>query len=286
MSEIYVLVARELKKWYRTRVLLIVTIIQPILWIGLFGKAMNITGILRIPDEVLNSMPPYVTSRLREIFNEIVADFFGVPNIDYFSYMAIGMLTIIILFTSMFSGMSIAWDRRTGFLYRLLASPIRRSSILLSKVFASVFRGLLQALLIFLVALAFGLRLNPAPPHIVLAAVASLILLSIGMSSMFVSLTARMRSWEAHVGLMNLVSMPLMFASDVLYPFKMMPEWLRTVAMYNPLSFAADVLREALLYGDAYHPAIVLSNFIKLLAFSAIFTGLCILVSRRAFREL
>lgn len=285
VNEIYVLFNRELKKWYRSRVFLIVTLIQPILWLGLFGKAMNITGIFNIPEDILEKLPPYVTSQLNILFNRIIEEYFGVSDIDYFSYMAIGMLTVIILFTSMFSGMSIAWDRRLGFLNKLLVAPIKRSSILLAKVFAGVVRSLVQAFLIFIVSLAFGLKLNIYNPLIVLAAILTLFLLSLGLSSMFIALTARIKSWEAHIGIMNLLNLPLMFTSNVLYPTRLMPDWLQKIASINPLSFTADALRQAFLYGSNADISKALFDFEVILFFSLILTVICILVANKALKE-
>ena len=100
---------RDLKKWYKAPFILAMSLIQPIIWLALFGKTMNFGAVfngssfnipgLNIPKEVLNS-----------ISQQIMESTFGTR--DYFSFLAVGMLSFIALFTAMNSGMSIVWDRR------------------------------------------------------------------------------------------------------------------------------------------------------------------------------
>jgi len=127
------LTARELKHWYRVRVQVLMTLIQPIVWLGLFGQAFNIGGL--VPAQM------------------VPAFFSGAP--DYFSFMALGMLAVNALFTCMFSGMSIVWDRRFGFLNKLKVAPIPRGAIPLSRIMATVIRSLIQVIIVFGIALAF-----------------------------------------------------------------------------------------------------------------------------------
>ncbi|MEM2746765.1 MAG: ABC transporter permease, partial [Candidatus Caldarchaeum sp.] len=141
LTEIQTLVGRELRKWVRSPFLMFMTMVQPVIWMGLFGKAFNLTGVFKISEDVLTQLPPDVTSRVGEVFNRIMASLFGVADMDYFSYMSVGMLSIVVLFTSMSSGMSVAWDRRLGFLNKLLAAPIKRGSIILAKVLSGVIRS-------------------------------------------------------------------------------------------------------------------------------------------------
>ncbi|MEM4328743.1 MAG: hypothetical protein QXI50_03675, partial [Candidatus Caldarchaeum sp.] len=105
LLEVRVLTMRELKKWYRSPFLLVFTLVQPVLWMGLFGKAFNLTGLLSIPEEVLNQLPPATTSQIAAVFNRMLTRFFGTAELDYFSFISVGMLSITVLFTSMSSGM-------------------------------------------------------------------------------------------------------------------------------------------------------------------------------------
>src|SRR5512133_1152654 len=99
LRETWSLTVRELKHWYRVRIQIFMTLIQPIVWLGLFGQAFNLQSLFNQP-----GVPP---AEAEAIF---ASTFAGAP--DYFSFMAIGMLAVNTLFTCMFSGMSIVWDRR------------------------------------------------------------------------------------------------------------------------------------------------------------------------------
>src|SRR5579872_4073081 len=140
---------RELKKWYKTPLLLILSLIQPVIWLGLFGKAMNFGAIftgssfnipgVNIPKSVLDSLA-----------SQIMQNTFGTS--DYFSFLAVGMLSFIALFLAMQSGMSVVWDRRLGFLNKELSTPLARGVIPLGKVFSSILRGLVQAATVLIIA--------------------------------------------------------------------------------------------------------------------------------------
>ncbi|MEM4494184.1 MAG: ABC transporter permease [Candidatus Caldarchaeum sp.] len=259
-GEISVLTMREVRKWLRSPFLMFFTLVQPVIWMGLFGKAFNITGFLRIPEEMLQNLPPYVTSQLAEIFNSVMTRFFGTADIDYFSYISVGMLSITVLFSSMSSGMGIAWDRRLGFLNKLLAAPIWRGSIIVSKVLSGVLRAVIQASLLLLVALAFGARFHVLFPLGPLAAFAALFFLALGLTSLFIALGLRLKSWESQAAVMNLLNLPLMFASNALYPIALMPAWLQAVAQANPISYAVDAVRQSFILGAAANTATLLTD--------------------------
>ncbi len=284
-TEVYVLLDRELKKWYRSPFLLIMTIIQPVIWMGLFGKALNLTGLFQIPEDVLAQLPPSVTSQIGQLFNRLMLTLFGASEIDYFSYMSVGMLSIVILFTSMSSGMSIAWDRRLGFLNKLLVSPIKRGSIIIAKVLSGVVRSVLQAILVMLFAVALGARYSLAGPLAPLVVLLALTLLSLGLSSLFVSLAVRVKSWESQMAIMNLLNLPLMFASNALYPIKMMPSWLQGVASVNPISYAVDAVRQALLFGASASTTTILLDLGALALFATILSSIGVLIADRGLRR-
>ncbi|MFH7836128.1 MAG: hypothetical protein QXL51_05995, partial [Candidatus Aenigmatarchaeota archaeon] len=143
---LWALTLRELKKWLNDPIMLLMFILQPLIWMGLLGKSMNIQGIfssggvsriqihdIEIPGKLLNLpvdkviIPGAVISQaFQQIFSNIsttvMQNTFGVT--DYFSYMAIGMISMIVMTTTMFSGMSIVWDRRLGFLDKVLSTPV------------------------------------------------------------------------------------------------------------------------------------------------------------------
>ncbi|MDH4123398.1 MAG: ABC transporter permease, partial [Thermoplasmata archaeon] len=219
MSGLVALTIRELKKWYKDPFVLGMSIIQPVIWMGLFGKAFNLSGL--------------VGSAGSGMFENL----FGTS--DYFSFMAVGIIPMVILFTTMFGGMSIVWDRRLGFLNKVLSTPVARSSIVFSKVFTSVLRSLAQVIIVILAALALGLVLRPDfDVASLLLVFGAALLLAIGLASMFIAIAVRSRRWETQMAIANLLNLPLLFASNALFPVRLMPDWLQTVANVNPVSYA------------------------------------------------
>jgi ABC-2 type transport system permease protein len=241
---LWALTNRELKKWYKAPVILLMSMIQPIIWLALFGKSMNFGALftgnafnipgLNIPKDVLNS-----------ISQQLMQSTFGTR--DYFSFLAVGMLSFVALFTAMYSGMSIVWDRRLGFLNKLLSTPLARGVIPMAKVLSSVIRGLTQSAVVFVIAILLGLDLTHITVIGVIGTFVALFLMLLGLSSLFVMLAIRSTSWESQMAIMNLLNLPLLFASNALFPAKFMPSWLQPIVRINPISYATDVARQLLL---------------------------------------
>jgi ABC-2 type transport system permease protein len=279
MTALTSLTMRELKKLSNSPILIIMTVVQPILWLGLFGKAFDVTGFLTIPKDMLEGMPPFITAQFSRLVNEALQRLFG-GTADYFSYLATGMLAIVVLFTSMQAGMSLIWDRRTGFLEKLLASPIHRRTILTSKVFYSVIRGLLQALLVFFIAVALGLDLSNAAPWSFALSFVSLFLLSLTLSSLFMLASVRVKTWETQMAMINLLNLPLMFASNTLAPASRLPEWILPVVQVNPVTYANNVIRASL-----FNQLIAYSDLLVLASYAIIMFTVCSLIGPKALEE-
>nr|CAA69461.1 orf c01011 [Saccharolobus solfataricus P2] len=158
------------------------------------------------------------------------------------------MLSFIVLFTSMQSGMSIVWDRRLGVLDRILTTPVPRGNIIIGKVLSAVIRSLVQATIVLVVAVLLGMTFAPEiNPLDFLGVYAALFLMSFGLSSLFLMLALRATSWESQMAIMNLLNLPLLFTSNAFYPVKSMPYWLKPVAYINPLTYSNGVARGMLL---------------------------------------
>lgn len=257
MHGLWALTNRELKKWYKDPFVLFMSIIQPVLWIGLFGKAMNIGGLF-----------PGASALMTQAFG----------TSDYFSFMAVGMFSFVVVFTTMFSGMSFVWDRRLGFLNKVLSTPVSRTAIIVSKMLSAIVRATSQAAVVFLIALALGLRFGPDfHPVNLLGVLAALFLIGAGLSSLFITIAIRSTRWETHMAVMNLLNLPLIFASNALFPIEAMPGWLRVIARINPVTYATDASRQLLLYPADAHK--ILIDFIFLAAFALVFTTAGIILS-------
>lgn len=264
LRETYALTVRELKHWYRAKIQIFLTFIQPIMWLALFGQAFQLP------------LPP---SQLG-----------GAPN--YFSYMAVGMLAVTTLFTCMFAGMSIVWDRRFGFLNKLRAAPIPRGAIPVSRILSSTIRALISGLIVFFIAISFvfipglqGLTINGDFGVLgFLGMVLILLLLALAFAAIFVSIALTVKSQETLFGVINLLNLPLMFASAALFPISQMPSWLRAVAEVNPLTLAVDGMRQ-MMFSPASPINPLWVDILGLSIFAAFFVGLGIVVSMRALKE-
>jgi len=257
----WALTNRYLKKWYKAPLLVLMSIIQPILWMGLFGRAMNISAIFS-PDRIAETLkslppmtinPPLTTDQMQGLLaffgqfqGSIMQSTFGVG--DYFSFMAVGMLSFVVVFTAMFSGMSIVWDRRLGFLNKALSTPVARGAIIMSKVLSAVVRSLIQAGIVVVLAWLFGMQFSVSFTALnLLVAFAALFLMCLGLSSLFIAIAIRSTRWETQMAVVNLLNLPLIFTSNALFPTGFMPDWLQTISKINPITYGTDAVRQMLI---------------------------------------
>ncbi|MEM3666402.1 MAG: ABC transporter permease [Candidatus Bathyarchaeia archaeon] len=265
---LWALTVRELKKWLKDPVMVLMLVIQPLIWMGLLGKSMNINAMfspnslgnleipnIQIPGSLLN--PPVsgvlvipgtlVAQQLQQMFSDIGAkvmqNTFGVA--DYFSYMAVGMVSMIVMTTTMFSGMSIVWDRRLGFLDKVVSTPVPRAAIIFAKVLNATLRAIFQATVILALAYLLGLQLSSTFTLLNLLGVyAAIFLLGVGLSSVFIAFSLRSTRMERPMQIISLITMPLMFASNTFFPISQMPDWIQAVARVNPLTYLTDAVRQ------------------------------------------
>jgi len=262
---LWALTNRELKKWYQQPFVFIMGIIQPVLWLALLGKAMNIGSM--IPTGI-----PGVSQ------SAIMLATFGTT--DYFSFMAMGMVAFTTVFTTAFTGMSVVWDKRLGFMNKVLSTPVSRSSIILAKVFSASIRAIFQAAIVALIAFALGLVTGTNFAWWSIFGVFAIIfLISVGLSSFFTALTLRATRMEMPQAIFQLITMPLMFASSAYFPIDKMPDWLQAIASVNPISYTIDAVRRLMIFSDGYGPLVVDFAFVGV--FALIVTVICIVLSWR-----
>ncbi len=252
---LWALTNRELKKWYKAPPVFIITLIQPIIWLGLLGNALNFGSLVNsssiaFPADLASQFTPQQLGILNQFFSnvgdQILQNTFGTNS--YISFMAVGMIAFTALFTTMFSGMSVVWDRRLGFLNKALSTPVSRAVIILSKVLSSALRSMFQAAIILLIALPLGFQFGDAfTPINILGVFAFLFLICLGLSSMFIAINIRSTRMETPMAVMNLLNLPLTFASSAFFPIERMPDWLQAVANVNPLSYTMNGMRQLLI---------------------------------------
>lgn len=217
LSDIYWVCWRELKRFVGQKVRIIMTVIQPLIWLLFVGNAMS--GLTN---------------------NPFAARMLGVDN--YLTFMAPGVMIMTALFGGIFGGMSVVWDRRLGLLNKMLAAPISRAAIPLGKMLAAGLQSILQATIIAVIAMLLGVRFACGLPGFLLI-LGIIFLFSFGLSGVSLSLAAMVKSHEALMAMVNFLTMPMMFASNAMFPAKAMPTWLQTIARWNPLSYAVEPVR-------------------------------------------
>jgi len=264
MHGLWALTNRELKKWYQQPFVLAMGIIQPILWLALLGKAMNIGNIVTgIP-----GIDPKV----------VMMHTFGTA--DYFSFMSMSMVAFTVVFTTAFVGMSVVWDKRLGFMNKVLSTPVSRSVIILSKVLAASVRAIFQAGIVAAVAFALGLTTGTNfTVWSIFGVFAIVFLISVGLASFFTALTLRATRMEMPQAIFQLITLPLMFASSAYFPIAQMPSWLQTVANVNPISYTIDAVRRLMVFSDGFKQLPL--DFAYVGIFAVIVTAICVVLSWR-----
>lgn len=212
----------ELRKVRHDPIDILVRSIQPAIWIIVFGS---------------------IFSRIRDLPTD------GIP---YIQFMTPGILAQSVMFMAIFTGISIVWERDLGQMSKLLAAPVPRSSIAIGKALAAGVRGLMQALTIFALAIVLQIPIIFNPLYII-----GVILVVFALGAAFASISTfialMLKTRDRVMGVSQVMTMPLFFASNALYPIALMPPWLQAVALVNPLSYVVSALRALLITGDLSH---------------------------------
>ncbi|MFH0881944.1 MAG: ABC transporter permease [bacterium] len=235
------IVSLEIRKLEHDPTEVVTRAIQPVLWLLVFGEVF--TRVRAIP-----------TGDLR-----------------YIDFMAPGILAQSVLFIAIFYGISIIWERDLGVVHKLLVSPTPRSALVLGKALSAGVRGLTQAVIVYIVALLLGVKMNWNP--FALVGVLFTVLLGSGVFSTFSLIIACIvKTRERFMGIGQILTMPLFFASNAIYPIAIMPDWLKVVAHGNPLTYEVDALRALMLktgesvYGLPLDLAVLIGSMVVLIA--------------------
>jgi ABC-2 type transport system permease protein len=226
MSElkgIYALWYRETKVFLRERSRVISSIINPLLWLliigGGLGSAVSFSGIF--------------------------------SGINYQTFIYPGILIQTVLFSSVFFGVYIVWDKKIDFMKEVLVAPMRRTSIFVGKILGGSTDTLLQVLILFVIGFIFtiggimpGLYLTPFS---VLVSLAFLLVVTVGLVSIGLTLGSQMESPEGFQLIISFLIFPLFFLSGALFPINNLPVWLAPFILVNPVTYAVDGIRGVLL---------------------------------------
>jgi ABC-2 type transport system permease protein len=274
IRETYVLVERELKKWVGRRGTFFISLITPVAWLALFGKSLNFVNMFSSAG--LQGANPAI---VKQYVDQTLLRLFGTTN--YFAYLATGMFVVFAFFQSVFGGVNILFEKRFGSMNRLRMTPAPRSSIFLAKMTATLIRTFFYETILLVIAVALGFGVDWNATNFIEAGVA-IALLAAGFISVFEAIGFAVDNQEIMFSIVNLINLPLMFASPALFPLQQMPWWLRDIARFNPLTYAVDIVRYNLL---GVHSFNMLEDWTVLIAITAVFVTAGLLASLRVLEN-
>ena len=214
------------------------------------------------------------------VFGQVFTRFRVVPKgyDSYIQFMAPGILAQSVLFIAIFYGLTIIWERDLGIVHKFLASPTPRAALVLGKALSASIRGLSQAVIVYALALLMGVKVNFSPLALLGVAV-TLILGAAFFSTLSLIIACLVRTRERFMGVGQVLTMPLFFASNAIYPIEYMPTWLQVISRANPLTYEVDALRSMMLVGaQINYPLIALDLGVLLVA-----TTIAVLIAARLY---
>jgi ABC-2 type transport system permease protein len=178
------------------------------------------------------------------IFGEVMANIRAIPtgNLSYMDFITPGILAQSVLFIAIFYGIAIIWERDLGIVHKFLVSPTPRSALVLGKGISAGERGLSQAAIVYILAFAVGVHLTWNIISL-LEVVVIVVLGSTLFSTFSLIIACLVKTRERFMGIGQILTMPLFFASNAIYPISIMPSWLQVISQINPLTYEADALR-------------------------------------------
>jgi ABC-2 type transport system permease protein len=211
LKVIYTIWLREAKLASRERARIIATVAQPLIYLAILGR--GITSGMRLT---------------------------SAGNIDYIKFMYPGVIGMSILFTSIFSAISIIWDREFGFLKEVLVAPVARWAVAIGKSFGGATVAIVQVAILICIAPLVGISLSPG---IVVQMLLLGFLMSFAVTSLGIIVASRMQSMQSFQMVMNFLVMPLYFLSGAMFPMASAPAWMKTLMMIDPLTYGVDAIR-------------------------------------------
>ncbi len=197
---------------------LLLRAVQPALWLVVFGSVFS----------VIHAIPT--------------------SSLTYLQFLTPGILAQSVLFVAIFYGIATIRERELGIVTKFLVSPTPRTALVGGRALSASIRGFSQAVIVFLLALGLGVRVNAAPLAI-LGVFVAIVLGSALFSTLSMIIASLVKTQERFLGIGQLMTMPLFFASNAIYPVSIMPTWLRWATDFNPLSYLVDALRQLMIPG-------------------------------------
>ena len=218
LQGIYTIWYRDLLRFRRDRMRLVMSLAFPLLFLIVFGSGLGGSmGLLA-------------------------------PGVNFSKFMFPGIIGMTVLLTSFMSGVSVVWDREFGFLKEVLVAPISRVAVAAGKTLGGATIALIQGTLILVFAPIFGIM----SPWVVLPQLLPVMfLVACALSAMGIFLASRIKSMEAHQAVMQLLMFPMVFLSGVFFPVNNLPAWMNVLVKINPATYGVDPIRRLVLGAES-----------------------------------
>ncbi|HDR72854.1 MAG TPA: multidrug ABC transporter permease [Methanoculleus sp.] len=237
MDIIYTIWLRNIKRYLRSKSRIIGSLGMPLFMLLVLGLGLN--SVVQIPD----------------------------TGQGYFEFIIPGIVAMSVLFTSVFAGIQIIWDRQFGFLKETLVAPISRLEIMLGQTFGGASTAFVQGLIILVLSLFIGLSFSSAAGFVI--AFLFMVLIGIAFTALGIAIASRMEDMHGFQLIMNFVVFPIFGLSGALFPISSLPAWVQPLTMLDPLTYGVEGIRYGLTGTAQINPAVC---FMVLAAFSAFMT--------------
>jgi ABC-2 type transport system permease protein len=218
---VYIIWYRDVLRYSRDRARIVASLGQPLLFLVVFGSGLSA------------SLGAGVTQQL--------------GNVSYVRFLSPGIISMAVLFTSIFAAISIVWDREFGFLREILVAPVSRAAVVLGKALGGSTIAMFQGAILILLAPILGVSLNPL---LLLELLGLMFLLAFAVSSLGILVAARLQTMESFQMIINFFVMPMFFLSGAFFPLRALPRWMAVVTRLDPVAYGVDPMRRALLGSD------------------------------------
>jgi ABC-2 type transport system permease protein len=226
MTTVYTVWLRNMKRYFRSKSRIIGSLAQPLLFLLVLGFGLG----------------------------SVISTSTG--GVNYLKFITPGIITMSVLFTSIFSGIQIIWDRQFGFLKETLVAPVSRISIMIGQTLGGASTAIVQGLIVFIISFVIGgLSINLG----LLTALGFMCLIAIGFTALGIAVASRMRDMQGFQLIINFVIMPLFFLSGALFPLTDAPAILKTIVYINPLTYGVEGVRYGILGISSINPLISLA---------------------------
>jgi ABC-2 type transport system permease protein len=225
-AAIYTIWLREMKKFVRAKSRFVVSLMTPFFFLAFLGFGFD-------KNFVFPGLP---------------------PGLGYLDFLAPGIIAMVLLFSSMFAGISVIWDKQFGFLKEIMVAPVSRTSIVLGRIAAGISTGVVQGVVILILSIFLGFQI--ASVSGALLSLIFIVLISSAFVAVGLAFASRMEDMQGFQLIMNLFIMPVFLLSGALFPLDNLPGWLAALSYINPLTYGVDGLRGVLI-GVNHLPLIV-----------------------------